>query len=280
MCDVPKTRRFPGMKVILVLLGVTLMSGFAGAGDFRSTLEITGNSLTPSFNDDASWGWWNPSKYDVWETEPVDSFELTELRFTVPGDEYSGFFAVEFYPELSGEGIQYTDDGTVAAEDLLTCNITVYDLGLAQDLNLEGGYFFKPWIALSYMQIEERKFPQLAEEAPTDRADSGLWGAGIGLDAETPLPWNLRLAGRLVARWATGDRKATFTPDGSDDLSGTTQVKASDSVDQFMWGAELGVLWNASRYVGLEGGWRYRDWTNADGPATFDGPFLRLRLRL
>ena len=80
--------------------------------------------------------------------------------------------------------------------------------------------------------------------------------------------------------WATGDRKATFTPEESDDLPGTTQVKASDSVDQFMWGAELGVLWQASRHVGLEGGWRYRDWTHSNGPASFDGLFLRLRLHL
>ena len=158
------------------------------------------------------WGWWNPSKYDVWETDPVDSFELTELRFSVPGEDYSGFFSVEFYSEVSAQGIQYENEGTLAAKDLLTSEITVYDLALAQDVNLNGGYFFKPWIALSYMQIEERRFPQLAEETPIDRADSGLWGAAVGLDAETPLPWNLRLSGRLVARLGHRRPKGNLHP--------------------------------------------------------------------
>ena len=280
MHGVSKNRHLSGSLIFLAALGIALTPHLGRADDFQASLEITGSSLDISFNDSAEWGWWNPSKYQLWETDQDDSFDLTELRLTLPGKEYSGFFAVELYPELTGEGVQYDDEGSLIAEHQLEVEITVYDLAMAQTLNTHSGRLFRPWVALTHMQIEENRYPVHEEGLPVDRATSKLWGAAVGFDAETPLPWNLRLSGRVVARWATGDRDATFTPDGSNDIPGSTQVKSSDSVDRYMWGGELGIRWQGSRHLGLEGGWRYRDWTHDDGPASCDGLYLRLLLQL
>ncbi|MEN8163909.1 MAG: hypothetical protein ABFS37_07260 [Acidobacteriota bacterium] len=250
------------------------------AEDSRASLEITGSSISPSINEDGAWGWWDPRKYQLWEADQDDSFDLAELRLTMPGDEFSGFLAVELYPELTGTGVQYDDEGALVAEHQLEAEITVYDLAMTRTLNTQGAWLFRPWIALTHMQIEEKRNALQEEGLPVDRARSKLWGAAVGLAAETSLPWNLRLSGRVVARWATGDRDATFTPESSYGVPGSTQVKSSDSVDRFMWGGELGIRWQASAYFGLESGWRYRDWTDDDGPASFDGLYLRLLLRL
>jgi hypothetical protein len=43
-----------------------------------------------------------------------------------------------------------------------------------------------------------------------------------------------------------------------------------------MFGGEIGVLWAWTRHLEVAGGWRYRDWTHDDGPASFNGPFVRL----
>jgi hypothetical protein len=47
-----------------------------------------------------------------------------------------------------------------------------------------------------------------------------------------------------------------------------------------MLGAELGLRLEAMDGLLIEAGWRYRDWSLDEGPATFDGPFARLILRL
>ena len=44
----------------------------------------------------------------------------------------------------------------------------------------------------------------------------------------------------------------------------------------WMWGAEIGVRWDSTGRVTLAAGWRYRDWTLDDGPASFSGAFVRM----
>jgi hypothetical protein len=279
MHGVPKARLLSGTWIFLFGVGTALAPNIAQAEDLRTSLEITGSSISPSINEGGAWGWWNPSKYQLWEADQDDSFDLAEIRLTIPGEEFSGFLAVEFYPELTGGGVQYDEEGTLFAAHHLETEITVYDLAMTQTLKTQGDLLFRPWIALTHMQIEEKRYLLQEEGLPVDRARSKLWGAAIGLAAETSLPWNLRLSGRVVARWATGDRDATFTPEASNDVPGSIQVKTSDSVDRFMWGGEIGIRWQASTPFGLEGGWRFRDWTYDDGPASFDGLYLRLLLR-
>jgi hypothetical protein len=79
------------------------------------------------------------------------------------------------------------------------------------------------------------------------------------------------VVGRALYRWATGTRDANVA---SPDPGGGT-VEVSDSIDYAMWGVDIGVRWNATPMFRLEGGWRYRDQTLKDGPATFGGPQIK-----
>jgi hypothetical protein len=56
------------------------------------------------------------------------------------------------------------------------------------------------------------------------------------------------------------------------------RVKVEDDTSRAMYGVELGLRWLALHGVELEAGWRYRDWEYDDGPTSFEGPFLRLRV--
>ena len=274
------TKPLTVVSVFLCAIGSAFCPGIVRADDFLTTLEITGSSQSPSYKNGGAWGWWDPSKYQTWDTVDESSFELAEIRLRLPGEEYSGFLSVELYPQLTGEGLQYDEDGSVIALHSLEFEIKVYDLALTQNVVFPSGDLLRPWIALTNMQIKERRIPLQEPGLPVDRAESKLWGAAVGLDAEFGLTGNFIFSGRLVARWATGDRKATFTPESSNDDPGSTEVKATDSVDKLMWGGELGIRWKTHRRLGLEGGWRYRDWTDDDGPASFDGLYIRLLLHL
>ena len=54
------------------------------------------------------------------------------------------------------------------------------------------------------------------------------------------------------------------------------QSKLTDDTSRTMYGVELGVRWTPVVWLAVEGGWWYRDWSVDDGPATYDGPFLRV----
>ena len=112
-------RLWCGATIFLLVVWMALIASPVEAQELRPTLEITGASLIPSFNEEASWGWWNPSKYDIWETDPTDSFDLSDLRFLVPGSDYSVFLSVEFYQELAAEGVQFEDVVVIVADHLL-----------------------------------------------------------------------------------------------------------------------------------------------------------------
>jgi hypothetical protein len=104
----------------------------------------------------------------------------------------------------------------------------------------------------------------------TDHSSIRIWGIVAGLEASYQLTNKLDLAGRLLFRWASGDRKATVY---SDDAGGDIQLK--DSIDHSMWGADLGLRWHATGGLWLEGGWRIRDRSLGDGPVSFGGPQVK-----
>ncbi len=95
----------------------------------------------------------------------------------------------------------------------------------------------------------------------------------LGVDASYQVWSTLDVTGRVLFRWATGTRTATI--DSQDPGGGVGAVEVSDSIDAGMWGIDLGLRWNATKAFWLEFGWRYRDQTYDDGPATYGGPQLK-----
>ena len=256
---------------------VLLFAGGASSGDLQTTIEVTAAYTTISYSDSSDWGWWNPGKYDDWQTGEDKEFGLAEARLVLSDPTYSVFLNFERYPTLEAAGSR--TDGETGEEIFheLTTEFEAYDLALAQWFGDEAGLGVMPSVGVTYMRINETRVAvgQSVNGAgqAEDRAASRLWGVLLGADWGARLAPRLLLSGRVVFRWGWGDRKATISVAGPE--AAAIEVQLSDDVSRGMWGADLGVRWGATRHFHVEGGWRYRDWQYDDGPASFNGPYLR-----
>jgi len=252
------------MVVVIVLL-----FGRVGLGaDNRVLLEIGVSNISPSSSSSSNWGWWNPGKYDEWMADDSSEFGLADLRIVVAGENYTVILEGERYPTLTAVGTSDDDQST----DELSMETTIYDLGYGQWFGKDERTGVLPWIGLTYMRISESRtiVPDDGSGGNPypDKADSNLWGVVLGADASYPVWSSIDLTGRLLLRWATGTRTAEIDSGG-----GTAEEKGS--IDHFMWGIDLGVRWNATKAFSLEAGWRYRDRTIDQGPASFGGPQIK-----
>lgn len=246
--------------------------------------ELGVANISPSSSSSANWGWWNPGKYDEWLADESSDFGLADVRLLVSGKTYTVILGGEWYPTLNAVG---TADLAGDENDLhqeFSLKNSVYDLGIGQAFGEETGFSVMPWVGATYMRISEQRTsvpPDGSDgEDVTDRADSNLWGVVAGVDASYRVWSTLDVTGRLLIRWATGTRNADISseePGGGGSSGGTAEV--SDSIDTGMWGIDLGLRWNATRAFWLEVGWRYRDQTYGDGPATYGGPQIKAAYR-
>lgn len=262
-----------GVKLSAIVLACMLPWVAVSAADDEVVIELTGADLKPSSSDDSTWGWWAPDKFDDWRPDERSELVLGDLRMLVSGDVYTVILAGEWAPELTGTGTS-TDPATgEPVTETLDLEISAYDLVLGQAFGREGTTRVMPWVGATYVRIAEDRATTVAGDpaAAEDRARTTLWGATVGADLRVPLRLKLELAGRVVARWATGDRDAELaTPD-----PGSGSVELSDSVDRTMWGADLGLRWTASPEVAVEAGYRLRDWSVDDGPVSYSGLYLK-----
>ncbi len=249
------------------VLMITLGALTAAAGDTSTTIEITGAYTGVSWASDAAWGWFNPGKYDDWQTADDQEFDLAEARLLVRGKNYTSFLGFEHYPSMSAVGNYSSGSGEMIRDDL-TAELEVYDLGLSQTYKLKRSSTVSPWLGVTHIRINETLSSEPSDQ-PDATATSRLWGAGLGTDLGLELTDGLLFTGRFVIRWAKGSRKAKEYEDG-------LEVNLSDSTSRAMYGGELGLRWEATRNIHVEGGWRYRDWQYDHGPACFSGPFVRL----
>jgi hypothetical protein len=265
------------LPVGLLLMTTFLVPQVAAGGELPVTLELTGAYLSASYSDDADWGFWDLGKYSSWLTLEEDESDLVELRLLIPGNGFTAFIAAERLPALSATGI-YAADGLWHE---LSCELTTYDLAYGQWFRAERGSGVFAWVGLTRMEIEEIRTlfgdPVAEPLLPKDEAVSRLWGAAGGADGELWLNPRLAVTGRVVLRWAKGDRDQVMYVDGLED-SQVSEVRLSDTTSRLMYGGELGLRWSATEKIRIEGGWRYRDWRHDNGPASFSGAFLRLAL--
>jgi hypothetical protein len=263
------------LKRTLGVFGIAMF--IAGTGwcvDEPVTIEVVGADQTPSVSSSADWGWWNPSKYpESWAPDENADLGLADIRMLVDYGEYTVILAGEWYPNLDATGSYLTAGSAEQTVQELTLKGTIYDLGFGRFYGRNKRNGVLPWIGATYMDLSESATttPPAAAGVPvyTDTADSRLWGVVAGLDGSYQLSDKLDLAARLLFRWASGDRKATVTTEDG----GEIQLK--DSIDQTMWGADLGLRWHAVKGFWLEAGWRYRDRSLDDGPASFGGPQIK-----
>ncbi|MFV2073562.1 MAG: hypothetical protein ACC742_13025 [Thermoanaerobaculales bacterium] len=251
----------------------------------QTTIEVTAARTTISYAKSADWGWWNPEKYDDWQTGEDKETGLAEARLLLTGDVYTVVLNLERYPTLEAAASRTDEETGAEINHELTTEFEAYDLALAQWFGGKENVGIMPWFGVTYMQIKETR-ATLAESTDgtnrfEDRARSRLWGALLGADWRARLKPRLLLSGRMMLRWGWGNREATISSIGPDaGAPAAVEAQLSDDVSRAMWGADFGLRWEANRHFQLEGGWRYRDWRYDNGPASFNGPFLRLVLVL
>jgi hypothetical protein len=271
------------LKIVRILVVVVIaILGFRPAlgSDNDVVLEIGVAKLGPSSSSSATWGWWNPGKYDEWTAETASELELSDLRLRFSGKTYTVVLEGEWLPTLEAGG---RSDQAFTTDELvqdLSFETSVYDLGFGQWFGKNRRTGVLPWIGATYMRLRERRttiLPPGSNPAEvTDGASANLWGVVIGADGSYRIWSTLDLTGRLLLRWATGTRNAQIA---SQDPGGDGTAEVSDSVDAGMWGLDIGVRWNATKLFWLEAGWRYRDQTYDGGPATYGGPQIKAAYR-
>jgi len=240
-------------------------------------LELTVAAPTMSYSSSAAWGWWSYDKFDVWMPEEDGGTGIVGARITSAGEKYVLLLAGEWFPDLKATASSSELDSTAVTSQDLTTQIEVYDLGYGRWLGRDAAFTVMPWGAVTHMRIDENRIVG-GESGGGDRetAESLLWGVGVGADLRLRISKEVAATGRVVMRWATGDREAwvsSGTPQGGS--LEEPNVKLTDSTSRAMYGAEFGVRWRPVRWLAVEGGWWYRDWTIDGGPAAYDGPFLR-----
>jgi hypothetical protein len=263
---------------VALVVALLLTTQVTVAGETKFSLELTAADTLTSYSDDAAWGWWNQDKYSSWLAESEDETQLVEGRLLFVGDTYTVFFAAERYPTLQASGLHA---GT-AQQHGLTTKLEVYDLVIAQWFRGSGRTGIFPWAGLTRMRIREIRttynVQDLSPVESEDLAKSYLWGVAAGADGELWINNRFGISGRVLLRWAKGDRKGTQHVEAEEGEDDFIPVDFSDSTKRAMYGADLGLRMVAYRGIELEGGWRYRDWQHDSGLASFSGPYLRLRV--
>jgi hypothetical protein len=255
-------------------VALILASQAAVAGETKFSLELTAADTSISYADDAAWWWWKPEKYNSWLAESEDETQLVEGRLLFVGDTYTVFFAAERYPTLEASGLH----ASTGQQHALTTKLEVYDLVIAQWFKGSGRTGLFPWAGLTRMRIRETRIYSADQGDLPDDAKSYLWGVAAGADGELWINHRVGISGRVLLRWAWGDREGTQHTEAAEGEGDFIAVDFSDSTERAMYGADLGLRMVAYRGVELEGGWRYRDWQHDRGPASFSGPYLRLRV--
>jgi hypothetical protein len=264
------SRRVTTMVAAFGLALFTTGGAFASGG---FALELTGMDVSVSDEDGATFGWWNPGKYDAWAQTTDEGFRFSGARLLFSGGEYTIILGAEFQPRLEGGGVVISDLDEVAVD--VTMELEAYDLAISKVYGRPGQAVFAPWVGVTHLRLSEER--DIAGRTASEASESKLWGATLGLDAGATIYDDFALTGRVLVRWATGDREAREVLEGTDfGLPDETVVELKDSVDRAMWGADLGVRWSAHPRFQLEAGWSTRDWTHDDGPASFSGPYVRM----
>jgi hypothetical protein len=244
------------------------------------TFELTFADVGISYSDSAAWGYWDRAKYDA--LTPVTESDSGPLaaRLTSQGQKYVLLLAGERYPDLGVLGTRTDPETGGQVLEELGAEIEAYDIGYGRRYVSSSGFRAMPWGAITHVRIEEARIDVTDGMPPSDEdreeASSHLWGLAAGSDFGMRVTRGVTVTGRVVIRWAQGDREAWVTSTTPDEGNGEGSVKLTDDTSRTMYGVELGVRWTPVGWLAMEGGWWYRDWSVDDGPATYDGPFLRV----
>jgi hypothetical protein len=265
----------------VTVIGVFLCSSFLVAISVldaaTTAVELTGSHLELDssgafpFSTQHSSSWFNGARFSV-------GIGTTDLFLAVEEmPEAQRWFPVSFL--LGGPGGSVIP---VTMDMQEVFKLRACDLGLRREYRLGTKWTIAPWLGASQLKIEHTSMVPAATMLgilpPADtNASERLWGLTAGLQAQTALGRSLQGTLRINYRWAEGtiSRVETgFVPGNVVPFTSRRSVRGSRE----MLGADAGLRWAVSSDLQIEGGWLYRDWQEAAGPASFSGPYARLVL--
>jgi hypothetical protein len=261
--------------------GLLLMTLQAAAGDERFRFEVA-----------AGWPDFDPSDHALpptgpeipEEVAPVDvrdpGFSLEELTFTAELGRFDAFLGWDTEPDGTTHQAYLGDVTDVEYR------ASAYDLGVAYPLLLGATTVLRPLAGLTNVR---RQSTQHRTQAPfgelymddtlTVRFDG--WGLLAGCEVAWEVSSRVRLAARVLQRWAAGTSVAerngryalvdleTHEVLGYEEREG----RSSGNGSTMMFGGNAGLGVRLAGPVWAEGGWRYRDW-DYGGFATWQGPYV------
>ncbi len=127
-------------------------AGSAACADAPVIIELTGAYTSASLSDSSAWGWWNPSKYDSWQSTGDDEIGLAAARIVWDHPTYPFMLGGEWYPKLEALGTVESSDAGAGYSDQLVGDLEAYDLALGQKYGDDYKANITPWFGATNRQ--------------------------------------------------------------------------------------------------------------------------------
>lgn len=235
-----------------------------------------------------------------------DSIQFNEIRFLAPLGRVGLLVGYERESRVSSDSSYVQPDIEILLQ-LGSARVEAFDAAVFVPIQLGRRWFLRPWGGPTSLQIEQERTldgwitwdPMYVAHTTSNRREfSRLWGIGYGIEAQFGIGNRWNLTARALQRWAWGDTdfsgydqqlvfERPYEPGDHTDSEFRQDYRGtSESTTAMMFGLEIGVRGRATRWISMEVGWRYRDWTDQrasgggwtspeGGPGIYNGPFLR-----
>jgi len=286
---------------VVTILVVALTSGLVESEEPKVRIELTGAWIDVDPNLKALWARSldTPDEYSQKMVSGGSSFGFSELKVLVPVRRIEIFGGYEREPSFEAavttESIFNPPSRWVATG---SARVEAFDAGIAVPLSFGSRFELRPWGGVSYIRVQEQWSSDGWREWYIDATSNHLididsskelWGVTYGAEAVLSFTKWLALSARAFQRWGAGtwneewqdkyyEYPLPYEPGDAPVYSEVHNGTNSSKVTVMMFGLDLGLRATIARWIALESGWRYRDWSYDRGPGSYDGPYVRFAL--
>lgn len=277
---------------------VILTTGLAEADEPKVRIELTGSWTDVDPNADSLWAW-SIGSFAAFEdtVSGGQGLSFSALRISVPLGRVEVFVGYEREPEFQATSVFLSDPRDFRGRDG-KARVQAFDAGVSSSFNLGNRSQITPWVGVSNLRTNMARSTEweyvwnsntVVFESTNAHRSENLWGVGYGAEVTVDLNHWLMVPVRVLQRWGAGTMTETYSsedyqyrhpiepgdePIYSEEYGDISSNKTTGS----MFGLDLGLRATFARWVSLEAGWRYRNWSYGGGPGDYDGPYLRLAL--
>lgn len=292
-----------GRTLTLCAIAATILTtGLAGADEPKIMVELTGSWTDIEPNTRSLWAVALRDPYLDVESEvsPSPGFRFSELKVLVPVGRVELFAGYEAEPRFDA----YLDvsQGSFNRERREgSAKVEALDAGIVYPFHFGPRFHLRPWAGLTHIRSTQalsdeswRSYQDpdhgfLVHHLEDYDSSESFWGVVYGAEAIFDFTNWIGISGRAFQRWGSGTvthannyrREVTecpCAPGDPPDQSETSSYEIGTKETTSMFGFDLGLRATFARWIAIEGGWRYRNWSYDRGPGIYDGPYLRLAL--